>query len=94
MGRPLHRLTDRRVKTAPPGQYSDGGNLYLIVAGPDSRHWSFVGKQDGKRREMGLGSLRAVEPCPCAGVGGAGTGRRCRRNRFHGGPAIPGGAAQ
>lgn len=60
MGRPLHRLTDRRVKTAPPGQYSDGGNLYLIVAGPDSRHWSFVWKQDGKRREMGLGSLRAV----------------------------------
>jgi integrase len=60
MGRPLHRLTDRRVKTAPPGQYADGGNLYLIVAGPDSRHWSFVWKQDGKRREMGLGSLRAV----------------------------------
>lgn len=60
MGRPLHKLTDRRCKTAPPGQYADGGNLYLIVAGPDSRHWSFVWKQDGKRREMGLGSLRAV----------------------------------
>jgi integrase len=60
MGRPLHRLTDRRVRTAPPGQHADGGNLYLIVAGPDSRHWSFIWKQEGKRREMGLGSLRAV----------------------------------
>jgi integrase len=60
MGRPLHRLSDRRVRTAPPGQYADGGNLYLIVANPDSRHWSFVWKDSGRRREMGLGSLRGV----------------------------------
>jgi integrase len=60
MGRPLHRLTDRRVRTAPPGQYADGGNLYLIVDGPDSRYWSFIWKQEGKRKEIGLGSLRAV----------------------------------
>jgi hypothetical protein len=60
MGRPIHKLTDRRVRTAPAGQYADGGNLYLIVAGPDSRSWSFIWKQDGRRREMGLGSLRAV----------------------------------
>jgi integrase len=60
MGRPLHRLSDRRVRTAPPGQYSDGGNLYLIVASRDSRYWTFIWKEAGRRREMGLGSLRAV----------------------------------
>ena len=59
MGRPLHRLSDRKCKTARPGRYADGGNLYLVVDSPDSRYWSFMWK-DGKRREMGFGSLRAV----------------------------------
>jgi integrase len=56
----LHRLTDRRCRTAPPGQYSDGGNLYLVVENPSSRYWAFIWKQYGKRRQIGLGSLRSV----------------------------------
>jgi integrase len=56
----LHRLTDRRCRTARPGQYADGGNLYLVVDSADSRYWAFIWKQAGKRRQIGLGSLKAV----------------------------------
>jgi integrase len=58
----LHRLTDRRCRTAPPQQtpYADGGNLYLVVDNPDSRYWAFIWKQHGKRRQIGFGSLKAV----------------------------------
>lgn len=40
--------------------HSDGGNLYLIVDESGSRRWTFVYQRNGKRREMGLGSLKAV----------------------------------
>jgi integrase len=60
MGYGLHKLTDRKCRTAKPGQYSDGGNLYLRVDTSDSRYWVFAWKLGGRRREMGLGSLRGV----------------------------------
>jgi integrase len=56
----LHRLTDRKCRTAPPGQYADGGNLYLVVDNADSRYWAFIWKQAGKRRQIGFGSLKSV----------------------------------
>ena len=56
----LHKLTDRRCRTLPVGQYSDGGNLYLVVDNPNSRYFTFIWWIAGKRREMGLGSLKAV----------------------------------
>jgi integrase len=60
VGRSIHKLSDRKCKTAKPGRHSDGGGLYLVVTGPDARSWSFFYKIAGKRREMGLGSYRDV----------------------------------
>jgi integrase len=54
------RLTARRVETAKPGKYSDGGNLYLIVSPSGSRKWVLRFTWRGKAREMGLGSANSV----------------------------------
>jgi Arm DNA-binding domain len=62
-GRGIHWLTDRQGRTLPVGQYCDGGKLYLIVEGPQSRHWSFIFWIKGKKKKMGLGSFyRGVSP--------------------------------
>jgi hypothetical protein len=47
----------REVK---PGKYPDGDGLYLIVAGPTSRNWSYRYWIGGKERWHGLGSLQDV----------------------------------
>ena len=54
-------LTARKVTTAKPGKYSDGGNLYLVVSsdglpanGCSGSRWR------GKPKEMGLGSAASV----------------------------------
>jgi hypothetical protein len=33
------RLAARKVETAKPGRYSDGGNLYLVVSDTGTRKW-------------------------------------------------------
>src|ERR1700704_1482352 len=33
------KLTARKVQTAKPGKYSDGGNLYLVVSETGARKW-------------------------------------------------------
>ncbi|MEH2524211.1 MULTISPECIES: tyrosine-type recombinase/integrase [unclassified Bradyrhizobium] len=53
-------LTARKVQTATPGKYSDGGNLYLIVSPNGSRKWVLRFTWRGRAREMGLGSAAAV----------------------------------
>lgn len=40
-----------------PGYYADGGNLYLRVTKTLKKTWAFIYKRDGKRVEMGLGSV-------------------------------------
>lgn len=75
MSRTLNRLTDRRVRTAKPGMYADGGGLWLqVTAGSHdklNRSWIFrfatdeiVISRSGKRRlrerQMGLGSFDTV----------------------------------
>jgi integrase len=61
MGKQLHKLSARTVSTlAVPGRHSDGGGLYLNVTASGARSWVFMWKVAGKRREMGLGSLREV----------------------------------
>lgn len=54
------KLTTRRVQTAKPGKYSDGANLYLIVASAGSRKWVLRFTWRGKAKEMGLGSASTV----------------------------------
>lgn len=53
-------LTARKVETAKPGKYSDGGNLYLIVAPAGSRKWVLRFTWRGRPKEMGLGSASNV----------------------------------
>src|SRR6266699_57184 len=54
-------LTARKVQTAKPGKYSDGGNLYLVVSPTGSRKWVLRFTWRGKAKEMGLGSATAVD---------------------------------
>ncbi|HZH10678.1 MAG TPA: integrase arm-type DNA-binding domain-containing protein [Microvirga sp.] len=61
MTRQLHTLSARTVATlTKPGRHSDGGGLYLNITASGARSWVFMWKVSGKRREMGLGSLRDV----------------------------------
>ncbi len=58
MSRIKNKLTARTVQTKKaPGYYSDGGNLYLRITKSLSKTWAFYYKKDGKRVEMGLGSV-------------------------------------
>jgi len=57
----IHKLSARRVETAPPGKYEDGGGLRLVVSKSGARKWVFRYTVAGKRREMGLGSFPTVE---------------------------------
>lgn len=43
-----------------PGKHADGDGLYLVVAGPTSRNWSYRYWMAGKERWHGLGSLQDV----------------------------------
>ena len=49
------KLTDRKVKAAAPGKYTDGHGLTLFVQPSGSRQWVQRLVIQGKRREMGLG---------------------------------------
>ena len=51
-------LTDRKVKThRRPGMLADGGGLYLQTANGGSKTWIFRFQINGRRRDMGLGSI-------------------------------------
>jgi integrase len=54
------KLTARKVTTAKPGKYSDGGNLYLVVSQSGSRKWVLRFTWRGRAKEMGLGSAGSV----------------------------------
>jgi integrase len=54
------KLTARKVETAKPGKYSDGGNLYLIVSDTGARKWVLRFTWRGRAKEMGLGSASTV----------------------------------
>ena len=47
-------------KLTKPGLYSDGGNLYLQVRGPQQRSWLFRYMIQGRARSMGLGHVDDV----------------------------------
>ena len=68
--RTLHKLTDRKAKSAlKSGRHSDGGGLYLNVSASGSKSWVFMwsrmeSKSEGglkqQRFEMGLGGYPAL----------------------------------
>jgi integrase len=52
-------LTARRVETVKrPGAFADGGGLYLEIAKSGAKSWVFRYQIGGRRRDMGLGSVK------------------------------------
>ena len=61
MAHPINKLTDRKVASLKKvGRHSDGGGLYLRITAQGARSWIFMTTLDGKRAEIGLGSLGGV----------------------------------
>lgn len=57
--RKINVLYARSVSTLTKrGMHADGQGLYLYVG--DSKRWTFIFQWEGKRKEMGLGSLLSV----------------------------------
>jgi integrase len=52
----MGKLTALKVKSAKPGRHGDGDGLYLLVKPSGARSWLLRIQQDGKRRDLGLGS--------------------------------------
>lgn len=53
-------LTVRRVEMAPPGRYTDGKGLMLLVKSGGARSWVLRYQLNGRRRDMGLGPYPEV----------------------------------
>lgn len=51
------RLNARKVATASPGTYCDSDGLYLCVSDSGSRSWVYRFSWNGRRPEMGLGTV-------------------------------------
>lgn len=61
MSRSLHRLSALQVKNlSKPGLHPDGGSLYLSVSATGTKSWRIVYVRNGKRVELGIGSLATV----------------------------------
>lgn len=61
MAKATNKLSARTVASiSDPGRHSDGGGLYLQVSPTGAKSWLFMFKRDGKRSELGLGSVRDV----------------------------------
>lgn len=58
--RTLNKLTAKKVQTAPPGVYEDGGGLRLIVEESGARRFTIRFTLNGRRLHKGLGGYPAV----------------------------------
>ena len=56
-------LTALQIKHAKEGMHADGSGLYLRVQASGAKSWIFRFQLNGKRREMGIGTL-AAKPAP------------------------------
>jgi integrase len=53
----MAKLNVKSVMSAKPGRHGDGGGLYLIVKPTLARSWILRVVVDGRRRDIGLGSI-------------------------------------
>lgn len=53
----MAKLTAKTVQAAKPGRHADGGGLYLLVKPTGARSWLLRVQVDGRRRDIGLGSV-------------------------------------
>ena len=61
MARGINRLPARAVETAKnSGLIADGGGLYLQISKSGAKSWLYKFMLNGRPREMGLGSLKAI----------------------------------
>lgn len=62
VARAINRLTARQVQTiTKPGRHADGDGLYLIVDPGGAKRWALLIAVRGRRRELGLGSVRTLD---------------------------------
>ena len=58
MANNIHKLTKKQINSISiPGRYNDGGGLYLYVRKGGTKIWTYRFRQDGKLKEMSLGSV-------------------------------------
>jgi integrase len=58
---PERALTPLKIKSLnKPGRYADGNGLYLVVDTSGAKRWLLRTMARGRRRDIGLGSLRLV----------------------------------
>ncbi len=63
MAKVTNRLTPQKIKSlTKPGYHLDGAGLHLRVSNTGTKSWVFQYTLNGKRREMGLGTLLALPP--------------------------------
>ena len=60
MSHALHKLSHSTVMSALPGKYNDGGGLWLHKRADGGGQWFLRVTVHGRRREMGLGSIRDI----------------------------------
>ena len=53
----MPKLSALSVKNAKPGRHADGEGLYLLVKPSGAKSWLLRIQCDGKRRDIGLGSV-------------------------------------
>src|SRR4030095_3154300 len=61
MSRGIHKLSTLRIsKLKDRGFYGGGGGLYLQVSKAGTKPWVVRFKEDGRTRDMGLGSINTL----------------------------------
>lgn len=60
----MSKLTVSTVKAAKPGRHTDGDGLCLLVKPSGARSWVLRIQQDGKRKDIGLGSVDTSSRSP------------------------------
>lgn len=53
-------LTAKSVEKAKPGRHADGDGLYLLVKPTGSKTWVLRVQVDGRRRDIGMGSVETL----------------------------------
>jgi integrase len=62
-----NKLTDTKIKAIKKaGVYGDGDGLFVRMHPGGSKSWFFIYQRDGKRRELGIGSLGGTAPVTLA----------------------------
>ena len=59
LGQRITKLTALAVNNAKPGRHADGKGLFLLVKDTGAKSWMLRVQIDGKRRDIGLGSVAA-----------------------------------